>query len=72
VALCEMTRPVANVRDFGCDCAALWHSEPAERRRRQVQRCFCSHPCNISTSMSYDRDTLLSIVGATPLPWWDD
>jgi len=72
VALCEMTRPVANVRDFDCDFAALWHSEAAERRRRQIRHCFCSHPCNISTSMSYDRDTLLSIVGVTPLPWWDD
>jgi len=72
VALCEMTRPVANVRDFGCDFAALWHSEAAERRRAQIRRCFCSHPCNISTSMSYDKATLLSIVGAAPFPWWDD
>lgn len=71
VALCEMTRPVANVRDFGGDFAALWRSEAAERRRRQIRHCFCSHPCNISTSMSYDEATLLSIVGVNPLAWWD-
>ena len=72
VALCEMTRPVANVRDFGGDFAALWRSEAADARRRQIRRCFCSHPCNISTSMSYDEATLLAIVGVTPLAWWDE
>ena len=72
VALCEMTRPVASVRDFNGDFAALWRSEAAERRRRQIRRCACSHPCNISTSMSYDEATLLAIVGVTPLAWWDE
>jgi MoaA/NifB/PqqE/SkfB family radical SAM enzyme len=71
VALCEMTRPVANVRDFDCDFEALWHSPAADARRHEIHQCFCPHPCNISTSMSYDEETLLEIAGLRPLPWWD-
>jgi len=58
VALCEHTRPVANLRDFDLDFHALWHSPAAEEARKQIRRCFCTHPCNLATSASFNVATL--------------
>ena len=61
VAVCEMTQPFANLRDWQMDFHRLWTSPEAEERRSQTQRCFCTHPCNLSTSMSYDVDSLVQL-----------
>lgn len=58
VALCELTRPFANLRDYGLDFAKLWNGAEAEAMRSETRQCFCTHPCNLSTSMSFDPATL--------------
>lgn len=68
VAMCEMTAPFANLRDFDMDFSSLWRSAAAETRRAQITRCFCTHPCNISTSMSCAPD-LLTILSERRDRW---
>ncbi|MFC1666530.1 radical SAM/SPASM domain-containing protein [Candidatus Omnitrophota bacterium] len=54
VAICELTKPFANLRDFSFDFHKLWNSSQANEMRRRTQKCFCTHPCNLTTSMSFD------------------
>jgi MoaA/NifB/PqqE/SkfB family radical SAM enzyme len=54
VALCEPTRPFANLRDFGFDFHRLWHSEEANLMRHATVKCACIHPCNVLDSLSFD------------------
>ena len=63
VAICEMTQPFSNLRDHGLDFAKLWGSPEAERARALTQRCACTHSCNISNSMKYDKVTLEALAG---------
>jgi MoaA/NifB/PqqE/SkfB family radical SAM enzyme len=43
VAHCEFTKPFANLEAFGFDFDALWQSEAAWERRRQIRCCHCTH-----------------------------
>ena len=61
VALCETTVPFGNLRDVGFDFFKLWNSKIANQRRAKIKDCFCIHPCNMFTSMSFDKDTLISL-----------
>jgi len=54
VAMCELTRPFANVREFGCDMKKLWRSPRAGWTRDRIRGCFCIHGCNLSTSMMFE------------------
>lgn len=56
VAFCELTKPVGNLRDFDFDLQKLWCSKNAEAMRPKVERCFCIHGCNISTSLMFQKD----------------
>ena len=69
VSMCEMTAPCASLREHDMNFFRLWHSEAAEGRRDQIRACYCTHPCNISTSMSYDSRTLLMLAERTPAPF---
>jgi MoaA/NifB/PqqE/SkfB family radical SAM enzyme len=51
VALCEFSRPVGNLADHNWDFGAVWHSEEAERRRRQIRHCYCTHSCNLCRNL---------------------
>jgi MoaA/NifB/PqqE/SkfB family radical SAM enzyme len=53
VALCELTRPVGNLRDFDMNIEALWHSPEAEAMRKQIGACFCIHGCNLVTGLMF-------------------
>ena len=54
VALCELTKPVGNIRDYEYDFVTVWNSENAGKIRRKIQKCFCIHGCNLTTSMMFD------------------
>lgn len=54
LALCELTKPVGNLKDYEYDMAALWKSETAENMRKHIRRCFCIHGCNLATSMMFN------------------
>ncbi len=62
VAMCEMTIPFANVREFDYDFEKLWNSEKAEKMRKKISKCFCTHSCNLVNSMLYDTKTLKKIA----------
>lgn len=61
VSMCEMTIPFGNLRDNNLDFFRLWNSEVANQRRRVMKSCFCTHPCNIMTSIIYDERSLISL-----------
>ncbi len=63
VAHCEMTKPFANLKDYDYDFYRLWKSDPANRMRDRIKSCFCIHGCNMITSMNYDTETLIRLLG---------
>lgn len=62
VALCELTRTVANIRDLELDFERLWSSEPANRMRGGISSCFCIHGCNLTTSMMFNPVVVKSVL----------
>lgn len=53
VSFCELTKPVGNLRDFGCNLEKLWSNSSAHTMRLKVKKCFCIHGCNITTSLMF-------------------
>jgi MoaA/NifB/PqqE/SkfB family radical SAM enzyme len=53
VAHCEFTLPFANLREFDHDFDALWHSDAANERRRQIRSCYCIHGCFHGKAVEY-------------------
>lgn len=62
VALCELTRPVGNLRDYGLDFTSLWQSAAAGRLRNGIRNCFCIHGCNLITSMMYLPEVVMPLL----------
>ncbi|MBJ6723686.1 radical SAM protein [Geomesophilobacter sediminis] len=62
VALCELTKPVGNLREHGLDVARLWSSEPAQAMRARIRNCFCIHGCNLTTSMTFDPKVVQGVL----------
>lgn len=67
VAGCEMLRPVANLKDYDDNFAALWNSD---RFRRFVQglHCSCVHNCNIVSNMQHNLGYLRELWAAGGFP----
>ena len=61
VAICEPTKPFANLHDFQMDFRELWKSQSADNMRQKTKACDCIHPCNLIDSMSYDTKTLIKL-----------
>jgi MoaA/NifB/PqqE/SkfB family radical SAM enzyme len=61
VAVCEMTKPVASLKDFGWDLRALVESSGASGLARSWN-CACSHECNHNNTLRTDADGLEQIV----------
>ena len=64
VAVCEFTKPFANLRDFDMDLMRVMTSEPAREARRRTRACACTHPCHLSDSLAYDADFLTRFIEA--------
>ena len=58
VAVCEFTKPFANLHDFDFDLEALMHAQAADKARSMTRACACTHPCHLSDSLAYDSDFL--------------
>ena len=58
VAVCEFTRPFANLHDFDMDLMRAMHSAQANEARKRTRTCACTHPCHLSDSLAYDADFL--------------
>ena len=50
VRLCELKEVVGNVKNFDYDFKKVWFSERAEKIRKTVPGCSCTHPCFINNS----------------------
>lgn len=62
VALCELTKPVGNLSDFGMDIEALWRSPEADEMRKKIRACFCIHGCNLVTGLLFRPEHIRSAV----------
>jgi len=60
VSFCEMTKPFGNLISTDFDLHKLWHSQAANAVRGKIEKCFCTHDCNLSTSMSMHTETILA------------
>lgn len=60
VRACELRKPIANLRDYGCDFQKMWQSlaRRAEVEQIRKDRCFCTHICAIQDSMRHDAKAL--------------
>ena len=54
VALCEVTKPVDNLKNYDFNFYKLWTSHNAEEGRKKISCCQCMHPCHMISSMKYD------------------
>jgi hypothetical protein len=66
VAVCEFTKPFANLRSADFDLEAVMHGPAAERARALTRRCACTHPCHLSDSLAYDADFLKFYLSDRP------
>jgi MoaA/NifB/PqqE/SkfB family radical SAM enzyme len=61
VSVCEMLNSFANLADYNYDFYRLWNSQAANNMKKLSNKCFCTHPCSITTSISYNPTILNSI-----------
>ncbi len=57
VHVCEtLEKSMGNIRDFDCDLAALWRSQPGESARRYQQDlgCQCTYECAMSVNTLFN------------------
>ena len=59
VRLCELTEQVGNVRETNYDLKRVWFSETAERARKGIKSCSCTHACFLSASIKMNPLSLL-------------
>lgn len=62
VAFCELSKPFANIREVDYDFARLWKSEDAARMRGLIGRCCCIHGCNLTTGLTFEPETVVSVL----------
>ena len=62
VAFCELSKPFANIRKFDHDFARLWKSEKADKMRKLIGRCCCIHGCNLTTGLTFEPETVVSVL----------
>jgi MoaA/NifB/PqqE/SkfB family radical SAM enzyme len=62
VSICELTRPVGNLKSVDMDFRKVWWSEEANMMREFAKHCCCIHGCNLLSNMQYDEPTLRNIL----------
>ncbi len=62
VAFCELSKPVGNIRAFYDNFKELWKSEEADKMRKLISRCCCIHGCNLTTGLTFEPETVISVV----------
>jgi MoaA/NifB/PqqE/SkfB family radical SAM enzyme len=62
VSVCELTKPVGNLKDAGMDFQKVWWSEAANNMRKSAKNCCCIHGCNLLSNMQYHEPTLKKIL----------
>jgi len=62
VSICELRKPVGNLKDAGMDFRKVWWSEAANNMRESAKNCCCIHGCNMLSNMQYHEPTLKRIL----------
>lgn len=62
VSICELRKPVGNLKDAGMDFKKVWWSEAANNMRISAKKCCCIHGCNLLSNMQYHEPTLKKII----------
>ncbi len=52
-AFCEMTKVIANLKDFDFDLYKLWNDEGI-KKKAEMLKCYCTHGCFIPPEIVYD------------------
>ena len=65
VAVCESTKPFANLKSFNYNLIDLLKSNEAVERRKLTSKCSCTHPCHLSDSLAYDKKFLKEYFSST-------
>jgi len=67
VAFCELSKPIGNIQAFGYDFERLWKSENAEKMRKLISRCCCIHGCNLTTGLTFEPETVISVLNTNSI-----
>ena len=62
VSLCELSKPVGNLKDFDFDFSRLWNSPKANEMRKPLSHCVCTHSCNLFNAVSYNPTKALEVM----------
>jgi len=61
VSLCELTKPIGNLKETDFDFYELWISDRANKMREQIKKCFCTDSCSLLTGIEYDPTSRLEM-----------
>ncbi len=61
IRVCELRKPIGNLRRFGMDFSKFWDSIERRREVQQVEldQCFCTHICFMYDSMRHSKKVML-------------
>jgi MoaA/NifB/PqqE/SkfB family radical SAM enzyme len=61
VRVCELRKPIGNLRKYGMDFQKFWYSTErrTEIRRIGLDQCFCTHICFMYDSMRHSKRVML-------------
>ena len=62
VSLCELKPSFANLSDYNFNFYKLWKSQEAEKHRKLIKNCFCTHGCFLQPSIVYSPKHLVKIL----------
>ena len=62
VSYCELSKPVGNIRRFEYSFKELWESEKPDKMRKLISRCYCIHGCNLTTGLTFEPETVVSVL----------
>lgn len=56
LALCELRRPIGNLREVDFDFQKLWQGKEAQKQRAEIAQnsCFCTHGCNWTDNLFFN------------------
>lgn len=63
VSLCEMYKPIGNLRKNNFDLLSIWNNQDSRKQRGLVKKCQCTHDCFINTmhNLKFTKRLLINI-----------
>jgi MoaA/NifB/PqqE/SkfB family radical SAM enzyme len=72
VRVCELRKPIGNLRKYGMDFQRFWNSieRKLEVRKVELDQCFCTHICFMYDSMRHSKRAMLWELPLLHLKRW--